>query len=175
MGKGLVVNLTKEDQTSLYARGSNRIGSMVVKFLRSPAVYFLVLLISVGLAFGVSEFGYLFGVTFLAIVIGIPVVLGSVVNLRFGIIALFIVSYTLGLRRFAEEVPVGIALDVFLVAMLLGMLIDKWRKHDFTFDRNPISYVVWIWIIYNLLEFFNPVASREAWIYVIRGIALATR
>ena len=167
-----ILRLAKDERGSLFQSRMGHIHQGFLKFLRSPAMYVFVLLVSVGLAFGIALFGLEFGIIFIGVVLGVPAVLYSIGNLKFGIVCLILVSYSLGVKKFYEDIPMGVALDVFLSAMLFGLVLDKWRKHDFTVSGNPISSVVWLWIIYNLLEFFNPSASREAWIYVIRGIAL---
>ncbi|HEY9049709.1 MAG TPA: O-antigen ligase family protein [Ohtaekwangia sp.] len=141
--------------------------------LSSPLLYIVLLLTSVGMAFTFALFGPVFGFICIGLIVGIPAVLYSVVNLKFGIIILLIISFFLqGFNRFAAGIPLGIVLDIFLVIMLIGLLIRKWQASDYTLAKNPISYVVWAWIGYNMLEFFNPIASTQAWIFVIRGIAI---
>jgi putative inorganic carbon (hco3(-)) transporter len=141
-------------------------------WFKYPLIYAGLVGLSLILALGLSLFGQTFGFIFIAAVIGLPTVFYSVVNLRFGVVCLLCFSFFLGLNRFIPDVPMGIAMDVMLSAMLLGLLVDKWNKQDYAAASNPISYVVWIWIIYNSLEFLNPMASRQVWVYVIRGIAL---
>src|SRR5258706_11751745 len=167
-----ILKLAKEEQSSLFHSRMDQAHKGLLKFLRSPAMYVVLLLISVGLAFGISLFGIVFGIVFIGVVLSVPAVLYSIADLKFGVVCLLIVSYSLGLKRCYQEIPIGVALDVFSGAMFFGLLLDKWRKHDFTLAGNSISYVVWLWIIYNFLEFLNPMASKETWIYVIRGIAL---
>ncbi|WP_333818818.1 O-antigen ligase family protein [Ohtaekwangia sp.] len=141
--------------------------------LRSPLLYIVLLFTSVGMAFAFSWFGPVFGFICIGLIVGIPAVLYSVVNLKFGIVVLFIISFFLqGFNRFAAGIPLGIVLDVFLVIMLIGLLVRKWQAGDYTLASNPISIVVWAWIIFNVLEFFNPIANTQAWIFVIRGIAI---
>lgn len=144
----------------------------VLGFIKSSIIYVLLGLISIALAFGISVFGSTLGVIFIVAVIGLPIAIYSGVNLKFGIICLLSFSYCLGFNRFIPNVPLGIAMDVLLSFMLIGLLVDKWKRNDYSAAGNPISYVVWIWIVYNFLEFLNPMASRQVWIYVIRGIAL---
>ncbi len=140
---------------------------------RNSLIYLILLLFSVGISAGIYAFGFNFGIFTVMAVIGIPVLLYSVSNLKFGIVALLIFSFSLGFSKFiGKDFPLGVVLDAFLVSMLLGLLFRKWKKHDYALAKSPISVVVWVWIIYNCLEFFNPMGSREAWIYVIRGIAI---
>jgi len=168
--RNFILRLYGSEHTS-ESRTSRQQG-YVKKILKSPFVFLVLIVISIGLAFGLSIFGAAFGFIFLALIIGIPVTIYSMVNLKFGVICLLIFSYFLGFNRFIKDVPLGVAMDILLCAMLLGLLVEKWKKNDYSASSNPISYVVWIWIIYNMLEFFNPMASRQVWIYVIRGIAL---
>jgi len=172
MEQNYILKLARDERGSLFQTRMSRFHQGLLRKLRSPVMYVIVLLVSVGIALGISLFGLEFGIIAIGLILGVPAVLYSIVNLKFGIVCLMIVSYSLGVKRFYEDIPMGVALDVFLGAMLFGLLLDKWRKHDFVVSGNPISHVVWAWIIYNLLEFFNPMASREAWLYVIRGIAL---
>ncbi len=126
-------------------------------------IYVVLLVLSLGLAVGISLFGLQFGFIFLGVVIGLPLVIYSIANPKFGIIVLLCISYCLGIAKFVPGVPFGVGLDIFLGALLIAMIFDKWRKNDFTVAGNSISYVVWLWIIYNCFEFVNPMASREAW------------
>ncbi|MBX2898315.1 MAG: O-antigen ligase family protein [Cyclobacteriaceae bacterium] len=135
-------------------------------------LYFVLVVGSLLLVAGLSLFGLEFGFIFIAAVVGIPILGYSIVNLRFGILTLLCYSYFLGLSRYLPDIPMGVAMDVMLGVMLLGLLISKWSSRDYATASNAISVVVWIWIIYNVFEFLNPMASRQVWIYVIRGIAL---
>lgn len=156
----------KSERTILRSSGAGLKGS------RSVLIYSILAILSLGLAIGVSLFGIEFGVIFLGVVIGIPLIVYSIANAKFGVTVLLCLSYGLGMAKFVKGVPLGVGLDIFLGALLVGLIFDKWRRHDFTISGTAISNVVWLWIIYNCLEFFNPMANREAWIYVIRGIAL---
>jgi hypothetical protein len=167
-----MLDLANDKHTSVYESGSSRFQQHIKRIFKSPLIYVILLLVSVGLAFGVSNFGLVFGFAFLAVVIGAPMVIYSMVNLKFGVLFLLVFSYFLGFGRFLNGIPLGIAMDVILSAMLLGLLVEKWKQNDYSVASNAISYIVWIWIIYNFLQFFNPMASRQVWIYVIRGIAL---
>ncbi|HMJ71575.1 MAG TPA: O-antigen ligase family protein [Cyclobacteriaceae bacterium] len=165
----------EKNQTFQLPKGENNIlrnPGAGLKGSRSVLIYSILLILSLGLAVGVSVVGLEFGVIFLLVVVGVPVIIYSVANAKFGVIALLCLSYCLGFSKFIKGVPLGVGLDIFLSALLIGLIFDKWRRSDFTVSGGPISYVVWMWIIYNCLEFFNPMASREAWVYVIRGIAL---
>src|SRR5258705_11018998 len=119
-----ILKLAKDEQDSLFQSRMDQLHRGVLKFLRSPAMFVFVLLVSIGMAFGVSMFGYVFGIIFIGVVVGVPAVLYSVANLKFGIVCLIFVSYSLAIKRFYEDIPMGVALDVFLSAMLLCLVLD---------------------------------------------------
>lgn len=172
-GGNIIVNLEKDQRKSIFASSLDNLTVRFVKLLRSPALYVFLLLVSVGLAYGIAVFGIIFGLIFLGVIIGLPVIIYSITNHKFGIVVLLIISFFLqGINRFMPGVPLGILLDTFLAVMMLGLIIKKWRNNDYTLASNMISYVVWIWIIYNFAEFFNPMGSKQAWLLVIRGMAL---
>jgi putative inorganic carbon (hco3(-)) transporter len=147
--------------------------SILKKKLLSPLSYIFLFFVSIGLAVVFSVFGPVAGIAAVSILFGIPMVLYSMINLRFGIITVLSFSFFLqGINKFITAIPFGIILDVFLLVMLVGLILTKWINNDLRLAKNPISYVVWAWIIYNCFELFNPMASVQAWIFVIRGIAV---
>jgi len=165
-----IIELLKASELAGYTSGQN--ANPFTRSLLSKLVYLVLAIISIGLAFGISIGGLEVGIIFIVAVIGLPVLVYSMINLKFGVVCLLIFSFFLGLNRFIPNVPMGIAMDALLSFMLIGLLVDKWKSGNYTAASNPISYMVWIWIVYNLLEFINPMASRQVWVYVIRGIAL---
>ena len=136
-------------------------------------VYALLLVTSLGIAFLISNYGVVSGVLIIVLLIGIPAVLYIIGDIKFGVILLIVYSFFMPrLSHFTSNlIPLGIIFDVLLLLMLAGLIIKKWQKNDLSLSKGPISYVIWIWLIYNAFEFFNPMQSREAWIYVIRSMA----
>lgn len=107
------------------------------------------------------------------VIIVIPVVLGFFYYPIFGLsITLALSFFLLGILRFID-LPLGTVLDGMVAMLFLGFLWTVVTK-KFSLDlKNPLSIMVMIWIVYNMLELVNPfAASTEAWIYTIRAIAL---
>lgn len=125
------------------------------------------------LALVFTHLGPVIGMALVIIMIGTPMVLYSMINLRFGVITIFSFSFFLqGLNKFAGGLPLGIILDLFVFVMVVGLVLTKWQNNDLRLVKNPISYVVWAWIIYNCFQFFNPIANIQTWMFVIRGVAV---
>lgn len=141
---------------------------------KSYVIWPLLVLGSVVIAYGTVMFGVGFGILILLAFIGVPVLIYSIINLRFGVITLMIISFfLLRINRIVgSDYSLGILLDVFLVVMVIGLIIKKVQRKDFSWAKSPVSVIVWIWIIYNILEFFNPLASKQAWVFVIRSVAI---
>jgi putative inorganic carbon (hco3(-)) transporter len=137
--------------------------------------YAIILIVSITLPF----IGFFFGVNaslfFVGIMIGVPAVLYSIENIKAGTVLLLVLSFFLiRLGQMIPNIPFGIIIDIFICTLLLGVLLKRWKKGNFDSKKNTINLFVWVWLLYNVFEFFNPQASREAWFYVIRTIAVRT-
>lgn len=120
-------------------------------------------------------FGTAAGVMAIAVMIGTPTIIYAMVNIKFGALMLLLISFFLiRVTQLGIDIPFGIIIDAFVAAVLLGVIFRKFRKNDLNPVKSVVGFFVWLWLIYNCLEFFNPIASREAWFYVIRTIAVRT-
>lgn len=110
----------------------------------------------------------------IALAIG-PLLYGVVVYPIFGIIVLLVAAYAIMwiMRMGLTTFPLGTLMDGLELLLFLSMLFKQRKRTDWTFLRSPISIMIFVWIGYNLLEFLNPAAaSRMAWMYTIRSIAM---
>lgn len=142
--------------------------------LLNPLGYFLFSGVSLFIALAIGVFGIVPGILFMGIILGLPALHGMVFNTRFGIILILMLEFCLGIvYRLVPGVSFGVLIDVIVCLLIFGMFVQQVGKRDWKFLRNPISVVVLIWIIYNLLQVLNPVAtSRLAWVYSVRSIAV---
>lgn len=147
-----------------------------LNFLRNAKSYVLWPLLIVSalvVAYGTVKFGILFGVLILVLFVGLPILIYSMLNLRFGSVVLIIIGFFLSkINREVGQVPLGIVLDVFLMVMLIGLALKKSKTEKIKQGKNYIGYSIWIWIIYNMFQVFNPNASQEGWLYVVRSMAV---
>jgi len=141
------------------------------KFLTIPGAIMLAL---AGLLFSliIASYGSTVGVILMGAIIGIPVVAACMIDMRFGVMFLVVVSYFLLELKKVVDVPFGIFLDAGILLLFIAMLFRQAEEHDWRFADNPISWWVLAWIFLNILQVINPVAeSREAWMYTVRGMA----
>ncbi len=146
---------------------------LVGKRFNSPAGYVVLILIAIALSGAIGFLGWKIGAALLVAIIGIPVLLASIFNLRFGLLTFFITTFfILAISRHTSGLPLGTLLDAFIAFMVFGLLIKQIGVNDWRFMKNPVSWLILSWIVYNLIEVFNPWAySRLAWVYTIRSIA----
>lgn len=141
--------------------------------LNSPLGYVFLILASLAISVLVGYLGFKIGVMLLGLIVGVPILISSIFNLRFGLIVVFVVSFfLLAISRMNPEIPLGIILDAFVAVMFFGLMIQQIGSTDWRFIRNPVSWLVIVWIVYNFMMVANPAAaSRLAWLYTIRSIA----
>ncbi|WP_428657800.1 O-antigen ligase family protein [Runella sp.] len=109
-----------------------------------------------------------------ALPIGCAILYGIFYEPRFGFLLFiqcnFLVSF---FARFLEvEVPFGTFIDISLILTMLSMLVNA-KKYDWSKINHPTFYLVLIWIVYTILEYFNPEAPyKPAWLYNFRKFSL---
>ena len=147
--------------------------ALMERLYNPVGITFLVILSAV-IAMGIAKLGVLFGVLFLVTIIGVPSVYAIVAYPKFGIIILLIMAYMLFmLSRIGISGPIGIIMDALQFLLMLGLLIRQKKEYNWDMLKGPVSTVILIWIIYNVLEVANPVTeARGAWVYTIRSVAI---
>ncbi|MHA4895114.1 O-antigen ligase family protein [Pedobacter sp. PWIIR3] len=115
------------------------------------------------------------GGVFLLVVTITPIAIFCIIKFpRFGVIVFMISAYfimfiiKLGLVNF----PLGTLMDGMLLLLLIGFFVNQKMDPNWEILNNSISFIVIIWIVYNVIEVVNPNAeSRLAWLYTIRSLA----
>ncbi|TDO24065.1 O-antigen ligase family protein [Pedobacter duraquae] len=92
---------------------------------------------------------------------------------HFGILtyltAAYFVMYALG---FQIDYPLGTVMDSILLLLIIGFFINQKTKPNWEIFKNPVTFMILVWISYNLIQVINPNAeSRLAWLYTIRAVA----
>ncbi len=134
----------------------------------------LFLLSAIVVAVGISRFGVLFAAAVAAVFIGIPVMVAFVMYPVFGIVVTTTVAYFLFfIGRLGIDFPLGTVMDVLQVMLMLGFFIKIKPKKDWSRLQGAVSFVLLVWVGYNILQVLNPVAeSQLAWLYTIRSVAI---
>lgn len=136
-------------------------------------IYIFSLLLAILCAFGIANFE----VVFSALILGIPIGLAFLYVLftypKIGIYSIIFMSFAAnGLTRYAPSLPLGLTVDALLVLTLIALALKK-EKIPWHRANNPLTWAMLVWMVYNLLELFNPYASsKAAWFYAMRGVAL---
>ena len=146
----------------------------LIQKLNNPLGYTLFLLLSVGVAIGVGMYGFKFGVLTMIGAMAIPIVYALVVYPVIGMAFFLIMAYFLiYIAKLGVDFPVGTLMDGMEGLFLLGMFIQQRKRKDWSVFKSPITVMVLVWILYNLIEFANPTAdSQMAWVYTVRTVAL---
>ena len=142
--------------------------------LSNPLGMAIVVLAAVAFGGVIASHGLELGIVMMGLVVGLPIVAASLINLRFGVaFVLFISFFLMGIKKAAPDIPFGIFLDAGILVLFVGMFFrQSGIKRSWDFASNPISWVILAWIGYNVLQIANPVAeSRVAWFYTVRGMA----
>ncbi len=137
-------------------------------------ILFILLVISAGTAIIFTLFGTRIGVfpllgsfslIFIYIVLKEP---------KFAVISVMILSYFIMflIALINTTFPLGTVMDGMLAVLILGFFIQQKYHRKYWIFKNPIAYLIIIWIAYNILQFFNwDAASKLAWVYTIRNVA----
>ena len=146
---------------------------IIVEKLDNPLGTLILSLValSIGLAAGLK--GILAAILIFVVIVGLPSILTALINLRLGMFFILCVSFFISMKRFIPgEPPIGLVLDVFIMVLFIGLFIRQITERNWGFAANPITPLIIVWIVFNLMEVLNPIAaSRIAWLYVIRGTA----
>ncbi len=147
----------------------------LIKKMNTPLGYLILLSLCLAIGIGIATSGIIVGALVLAVVIGIPAVYSLIVYPRIGMTIFLTFAYLImGIIRLGIiNYPLGTLMDSMEGLFILNLFIQQKRNPDWKIFKTPISIVIIIWIIYNLLEVANPsAASRVAWVFTVRTVAL---
>ena len=156
------------------SKGLGRVEKLRALFDRKLTGLVILLLISVAFGALIAYQGIIAGVGILALMFGPPILYGIVAFPEFGITVLLLLAYLLFfVGRLGVNFPLGTVMDGIQGLLILGFFINQKRRPDWKVFKGPISVMILIWIVYNLIQVANPSAeSRLAWVYTIRAVAI---
>lgn len=151
------------------------VGHFLERLKVAKLVTFLMgLVISIAMVWPMfGALGWKAGILVIAAIIALPVVYTGLFNLKAGsIITLVLGFFILGIKRALGDIPLGTLMDGMISLMLCGLFMRLIGRGELKFGTNPISLTLLIWLFYNLIQAFNPVAdSQLAWVYTVRSMA----
>lgn len=167
------LNITISQKDSM--RGRFRQWFWIEKFNNLPGAIVLSLL-SLVIGWATIEYGMVTGVIIMAVMVGIPMIYAVVAFPEFGMAMVLIMAFMLFfIYRMGINFPLGTVMDGLQVLLILGFFVRQRKERDWSILKGPLTVVILLWIIYNLLEVANPSAeSRLAWVYTVRPVAIVT-
>jgi len=132
--------------------------------------------VSLGLAFLIARMGIGMGIVLFVVISGMPVAFAMITNVKFGYYVFIWYSYFLfffGRLALPFTYPVGVGVELIETILLVGILIGDINRNrvDWSLFNNPVTYLLAVYEVYSILQFFNPNAtSFTAWIMSTRGI-----
>ena len=118
-------------------------------------------------------FGFKMGALLAGAFIGVPVLILTLVDLRFGLAVILVLAFLVNFVSKYTTFPVGTGLDALFMLMFFGMMVRIAQHRDWTMPKSPITTIILVWIGFNLLQVLNPEApSRAAWLYTVRSLAI---
>jgi len=146
----------------------------IAEKLNNPLGYALLFIISALVAIGIAEYGFVCGMLVLVGLMVIPIVYTLIVYPAVGIVIFLVMAYfIMWFLRLGVNFPLGTLMDGMEALFLLGLFIQQKRNPDWRMFKGPITVMIIIWIVYNLIEALNPAAvSMLAWVYTVRSVAV---
>ncbi|MFD2570926.1 O-antigen ligase family protein [Spirosoma soli] len=118
------------------------------------------------------------GVVGALMTLGVPVALIVLVCIfvepKFGLLVYVNLSFLIGFTRFIPgDTPLGLGLDGLLMLTLFSTVLNG-KRMDWKQLRQPVFWLLIVWLTYTILEYFNPEAPyRPAWFYHARSFSLS--
>jgi len=144
-----------------------------VEKLNNPVGFALILLATLPISYLIASFDLKISLLAFGVLLGLPLLVYSLFNLAFALgLMLFAATMVVFGAKFTSA-PLGILLDLLVLISATGILLRQIKERDWAFARYPLSYMVGIWLYYNLMQVLNPWAeSKMAWLYTVRSVAV---
>ena len=141
--------------------------------LKSPLGLALLLLATLPLSYLLATLDLKLSIVVFIGLIGIPLVIFCLFNITFAIGLMLFVSLALPFALKYTDAPLGTLLDLLILLSTVGILLRQIKERDWAFAKSPLSYMILIWLYFNVMQVLNPEAqSRLAWVYTVRSVAV---
>lgn len=141
--------------------------------LQNPITVALLLLATLPVSYVLSTLEIKLSVMLFSGLLGIPLVIFCLFNITFAIGLMLFVSLALPFALKFTSVPLGTLLDLLILLSTVGILLRQIKERDWSFAKYPLSYMILIWLYYNVMQVLNPEAqSKMAWLFTVRSVAI---
>jgi putative inorganic carbon (hco3(-)) transporter len=147
---------------------------IVQQKLHHPLVLVMLTALALGLTFITVKINLVLGIVAIGAIAALPIVYAIVQYPKFGIVTMLVAAYLImWVIRFGVNFPLGTVMDGLEALLILGFLIKMKKEKDWSMFKNPVSYMILVWITYIFIEVLNPTAaSKMAWVFTVRSVAL---
>lgn len=144
-----------------------------VEKLNNPLGLALLFGLTLPLAWTIATLDFKIGGLIFLAMAGIPLVLFCLFDLVFAMGLMLVVALCVPFAAKFTGAPIGTLLDLLILLAAVGLLLRQIKERDWSFMHHPLSYMILIWLYYNILQILNPAAeSRMAWLYTVRSVAI---
>lgn len=160
--------------TSLMGRAKTWLERQLwVQKLNNPLGVALMLLASLAVAWVMSSMSFRTSFVLYVVLVGAPLIVLCLFNVAFSIGMMLFVAFMVPFAMKFMNVPIGTLLDLLILIGAVGILLRQIKERDWTFAKYPLSYMVLIWLYFNVMQVLNPYAeSKMAWLYTVRSVAI---
>lgn len=122
----------------------------------------------------IAKFGTMGGLLVIGLPVGLLTLVGILLEPKLGLYLYANLGFLIGASRFLEgDIQVGLGLDGVLVLTFAATLLNA-KRMNWKRLNNPAFYLVVLWLIYTILEYFNPASPYPpAWFYHARSYSLS--
>jgi putative inorganic carbon (HCO3(-)) transporter len=135
------------------------------------AVFTLLLLMSLTVAYLMANEGILLGIMVLLASVGVLLVAAVLKDYRIGFYFIFLMGVFMFYvdRMVNLSFPMGTVYDGLVGLVFFSLFMQK-KQHDWTMFKNPVTVMFILLIVYQILQLFNPNAnSIIAWLVSLRN------
>ncbi|HUP13687.1 MAG TPA: O-antigen ligase family protein [Niastella sp.] len=116
--------------------------------------------VAIGISYSLVQFGNKVGIVILALLAGLSLVIGAILNPVFGFYASIVLGFTItvGERIFYGVLTLDFMIEIMVYATFIGVLIRNRTRHESLWKKaaHPITYAYIAFFIFTILEVLNP-------------------
>lgn len=146
---------------------------LLLQKLNNPLGMALLLLATLPVSYALATLDIKLSLIVFLALIGFPMVVLSLFNLTFAIGLMLLIALMVPFGAKFTTAPIGTLLDLLILICVVGILLRQIKERDWSFAKFPLSYMILIWLYYNIMQVLNPEAeSKMAWLYTVRSVAI---
>lgn len=166
--------LFKPRDRSFWSRSKSWVYEQVIaQKLNSPFGLAMLLLSTLPIIYLLATLEIRISLALFLALAGLPLALFCLFNITFAIGMMLVISLAVPFALKYTGAPIGTLLDLLILLSTVGILLRQIKERDWSFAKYPLSYMILVWLYYNLMEVLNPEAqSKLAWLYTVRSVAI---